>query len=89
MTYGGNFLGNIDTKLQLTLLTWMMDPPQEMERESQTRRDAYTNHNYHGTQSRLMHETIKSMRTIRRQEKHLGYIRVPSICSTLPYAFAL
>jgi hypothetical protein len=64
---------SVDTEHQLTLLTWMMDPPQGREKESQIRRNTFTNRSYRGTLSRPMPRIVKSMRTIRRQERSLEF----------------
>ena len=73
VTFKDSSQGNKDIEAQPTLLTWMMIQPQQRERESLTKRNAYINCNCHGTQLRPMHRTAKLMKTERRQGRSSGF----------------
>ena len=61
--------GSIGIETQLSLLTQMMIQLQQEEKGSQTRRNVYISCNYHDTQLRPMHRTMKLMKTKRRWGK--------------------
>ena len=71
VTYEENSQGSVDTECPPILLTPMMDPPQGREKESRIRRNSFTNPNCHGTLLRPMPRIVKSMRTVRKQERSL------------------
>jgi len=68
-----NSQGSEDIEAQPTLLTRMMIQPQQREKESLTKRNAYINRNCHGTQLRPMHRTAKLKKTERRQGRSSGF----------------
>ena len=70
-TYEENSQGRVDTECPPILLTQMMDPSQGREKESQIRRNGFTNPNCHSTLLRPMPRITKLMRTIRKQERSL------------------